>query len=76
LSGTCVGSIKRFMDDHSLQAPLVLAAVMLAALGAKLGLGLWAVGGLVSFYPIYLTALVAGRGAVTQLARYREIRPS
>ena len=68
--------MKQFMNDHPLQAPVVLASVMLAAFGAKLGLGLWAIGGLVCFYPSYLALLVAGRGAGTQLARWRRIRPS
>ena len=60
--------MKQFMNDHPLQAPVVLASVMLAAFGAKLGLGLWAVGGLVCFYPSYLALLVAGR-AMHRMAR-------
>lgn len=65
-------SIRRFIDRHPPEAPAVLASVVLAALGAKLGFGLWVLGALICLYPAYLVMLVVYRGVIAWPARDRQ----
>ena len=59
----------RHLAQHNPLHPLmvVLGVVMVAAT-AKLGHGMWGIGGMLAFYPIYLAMLVAGRRAAALLS--------
>src|SRR6266849_3313094 len=60
----------RQLAQHNPRHPLmVVIAVLILAVTAKLGHGTWGIGGMLAFYPTYLTMLGARRSAAQLLSR-------
>jgi hypothetical protein len=61
--------VSQLAQQNPLHALMVVVGVLLVAVTAKLGHGIWGVGGMLGFYPAYLAMLAAGRSAAAVLAR-------
>jgi hypothetical protein len=48
---------------------MIVMGIVLMAVTAKLGHGMWGVGGMLAFYPTYLAMLIAGARARALLVR-------
>jgi hypothetical protein len=62
-------AIRQFTQDHPLHPVMIVLGILVAAAAAKSGHAIWAVGGMLSFYPVYLMTFVAARNASALLAR-------
>jgi hypothetical protein len=60
--------MRQLARHHSLHPLMVVLGVVMVAATAKLGHGMWGIGGMLAFYPIYLAMLVAGRRAAALLS--------
>jgi hypothetical protein len=63
-------AIQKLARHDPLHPAMVVTGILIVAGTAKLGHGMWGVGGLLAFYPIYLAMLIAGRTAAAALARF------
>jgi hypothetical protein len=59
----------KIAHHHRLDPVVVVTGVLLIAVTAKFGHGMWGISLLLAFYPSYLAILAAHRGAASALAR-------
>ena len=64
-----IAPMRQLAQHHPLHPLMIVIGVLIAAATAKLGHGMWGVGGLLAFYPTYLIMLAAGPRAAAVLAR-------
>ena len=62
-------AIRQFTEHHPLHPMMIVFEILIAAAAAKSGHAIWAVGGMLSFYPVYLMTFVAARNGAALLAR-------
>jgi hypothetical protein len=67
-------AIRQFTQHHPLHPVMIVFGILRAAAAAKSGHAIWAVGGMLSFYPIYLGTFVAARNGAALLARIDRLR--
>jgi hypothetical protein len=61
--------MRHLAQHHPLHPLMIVIGVVIVAATAKLGHGMWGIGGMLAFYPTYLTMLVAGRSAAALFSR-------
>jgi hypothetical protein len=64
-----IAPTRQLAQHHPLHPLMIVIGVVMVAVTAKLGHGVWGIGGIFAFYPAYLTMLVAGRSAAALLSR-------
>ncbi len=64
-----IAPVRQLAQHHPLHPLMIIIGVVMVAATAKLGHGMWGIGGVLAFYPTYLTMLVAGRSAAALLSR-------
>jgi hypothetical protein len=67
-------AIRQFTEHHPLHPVMIVFGILLAAGAAKSGHAMWAVGGMLAFYPIYLMSFVTARNGAALLARIDRLR--
>jgi hypothetical protein len=66
---TKIAPTRQFAQRHPLHPLMIVIGVLIAAATAKLDHGMWGIGGMMAFYPTYLTMLVAGRSTAALFSR-------
>ena len=64
-----IAPARQFAQHHPLHPLMIIIGVVMVAATAKLGHGMWGIGGVLAFYPTYLTMLVAGRSTAALFSR-------
>ncbi len=68
-----IAAFPKLARHHPLHPAIVVAGILIVAATAKLGHGIWGIGGLIAFYPTYLATLVACRSAAAALSELSSI---
>ena len=63
-----IAPMRKLAQHHPIHPLMIVLGVLMVALTAKLGHGMWGIDGMLAFYPTYLIMLVAGRRAATVLS--------
>jgi hypothetical protein len=61
--------MRQLAQHHPLHPLMVVIGALIVAAMAKLGHGMWGIGGMLALYPTYLTMLAVGRSAAASLLR-------
>ena len=64
-----IAPMSQLAQRHPLHPLMVVIGVLIVALTAKIGHGLWGVDGIFAFYPAYLIMLIAGSRLAAVLSR-------
>jgi hypothetical protein len=64
-----IAPMRQLAQHNPLHPLMIVIGVVMVAATAKLGHGMWGIGGLLAFYPTYLAMLAAGRSAAALLSR-------
>jgi len=69
-----IAPMSQLAQRHPLHPLMVVIGVLIVALTAKIGHGMWGVGAIFAFYPAYLIILIAGSRFAAVLDR--SVRPA
>ena len=64
-----IAALPKLARHHPLHPAAVVLGILVIAATAKLGHGMWGIGGLLAFYPAYLAMLAVQRSAAPALSR-------
>jgi hypothetical protein len=64
-----IAPMSQLAQRHPLHPLMVVVGVLIVALTAKIGHGMWGVDGIFAFYPAYLIMLIAGGRLAAALSR-------